>query len=168
MAHVSVERRGRVVIVRFDRGDRANALSNALMRELTDVARSLEDDLDISAIVLTGGPEVFSLGFDLRDKDLVRLNQELADLFYRSNNADKRGVRVLYPALKFDIEAVIAQKPDLVIVSATGADSVLQHQAELVAQGIPAIVVNYSNQRWQDIAAALGRATGLEANVVDS
>lgn len=82
--------------------------------------------------------------------------------------ADKRGVRVLYPNLKFDIEAVIAQKPDLVIVSATGADSALQHQAELVAQGIPAIVVNYSNQRWQDIAAALGRATGLEGNAVEA
>jgi len=26
----------------------------------------------------------------LRDRDLLRLNLELADLFYRSNNADKR------------------------------------------------------------------------------
>ncbi len=33
------------------------------------------------------------LGHDLRDKDLLQLNLELSDLFYRSNNADKRGVR---------------------------------------------------------------------------
>lgn len=30
------------------------------------------------------------LGHDLRDHDLVQLNLELADIFYRSNNADKR------------------------------------------------------------------------------
>ncbi len=30
------------------------------------------------------------LGHDLRDRDLVQLNLELADIFYRSNNADKR------------------------------------------------------------------------------
>lgn len=30
------------------------------------------------------------LGSGLRDRDLVALNLELADLFYRSNNADKR------------------------------------------------------------------------------
>ena len=33
------------------------------------------------------------LGHSLRDKDLLQLNLELSDLFYRSNNADKRGVR---------------------------------------------------------------------------
>ncbi len=33
------------------------------------------------------------LGHNLRDKDLLQLNLELSDLFYRSNNADKRGVR---------------------------------------------------------------------------
>lgn len=30
------------------------------------------------------------LGHNLRDSELVRLNLELAELFYRSNNADKR------------------------------------------------------------------------------
>ena len=33
------------------------------------------------------------LGHNLRDKDLLQLNLELSDLFYRSNNADKRSVR---------------------------------------------------------------------------
>jgi enoyl-CoA hydratase/carnithine racemase len=67
MQNVVVERKGRVAVVRFDRGNRANALSNALMRELTEVARSFEDDLETSAIVLTGRADVFTLGFDLRD-----------------------------------------------------------------------------------------------------
>ncbi|PLP55798.1 Fe2+-enterobactin ABC transporter substrate-binding protein [Mesorhizobium loti] len=82
--------------------------------------------------------------------------------------ADERGVEVLYPNLNFDIEAVIGQNPDLLIASATGADSVAQHKAELSAQGVPTMVVNYSNQSWQEIAVELGKATGLEAEAGDA
>lgn len=76
--------------------------------------------------------------------------------------ADQRGVTVLYPKLQFDLEAVIAAAPDLVIVSASGGDSAAEHYAELEAQGIPTLVVDYANQSWQDTATFLGRATGLE------
>lgn len=65
---LTVEREGRVVTVRIDRGDGVNALSDALMRELTDVARGFEDDAETSAVVLTGTASVFSLGYDLRDR----------------------------------------------------------------------------------------------------
>ncbi len=77
--------------------------------------------------------------------------------------ADQRGVKVLAPNLKFDIEAVIGWQPDLVVASASGADSGLEHVAELKAQGLPTLVVNYSTQSWQELAAELGRATGREA-----
>ncbi len=70
--------------------------------------------------------------------------------------ADKRGVQVLYRNLQFDIEA----SPDLLVASATGADSVAQHRTELQAQGVPMVVVDYSSQSWQDIATELGRITG--------
>lgn len=76
--------------------------------------------------------------------------------------AEARGVTVLYPNLKFDIEAVIGAKPDLAIASVTGADSVLQHRAELEAQGVPTLVVNYSDRSWQDLAMEIGKATGRE------
>ncbi|CAK9890591.1 MULTISPECIES: Fe2+-enterobactin ABC transporter substrate-binding protein [Pseudomonas] len=77
--------------------------------------------------------------------------------------ADQRQVQVLYRNLVFDIEAVIGANPDLLVLSATGADSAVQHQAELEAQGISTVVVNYSNQSWQEIATTLGKATGHEA-----
>ena len=77
--------------------------------------------------------------------------------------ADRKGVKVLYPNVNFDIEAVIGAKPDLVILSATGRDSALSHRAELEALGIPSIVVDYSTQSWQDLATQLGKALGLEA-----
>ena len=60
---------GRVAIVRFDRGDRINALSPAAMRELTAAARSFEDDIATSVVVLTGNATCFSAGFDLADAE---------------------------------------------------------------------------------------------------
>lgn len=77
--------------------------------------------------------------------------------------ADQRGVEVLYKNLVFDLEAVVGQAPDLLVVSATGADSVLTHQAELQAQGIDTVVLNYANHSWQELARQLGEATGLQA-----
>lgn len=66
-----IEREGKVALVRFDRGDGLNALSAAAMRELTSVARSFEDDLETTAIVLTGGARGFSAGADLTDPELA-------------------------------------------------------------------------------------------------
>ena len=60
---------GRVAVVRFDRGDGINALSRQAMRELRDVPREFEDDLETSAIVLTGSARAFSAGFDLKDPE---------------------------------------------------------------------------------------------------
>lgn len=66
---VTIERRGRVAIVRFDRQDRANALSVEILRQLTAAARSFENDSQTSAIVLTGSPTLFTNGADLRDPE---------------------------------------------------------------------------------------------------
>lgn len=60
---------GRIAVVRFDRGDGINALSPEAMRQLTNAARSFEDDGDTSVVVLTGGPKAFSAGFDLKDPE---------------------------------------------------------------------------------------------------
>lgn len=72
MELVKIERRGRIAIVRLDRGDGRNALSLEACRQLTRAARSFDDDPDVSAVVLTGTAEVFSLGADLRDPELQR------------------------------------------------------------------------------------------------
>ena len=60
---------GRIAVVRFDRGDGVNALSPEAMRQLTQAARSFEDDAETSVVVLTGGPKAFSAGFDLKDPE---------------------------------------------------------------------------------------------------
>lgn len=79
-----------------------------------------------------------------------------------AGDADRKGVKILYPNLKFDIEAVLGWKPDLAIASTTGADSILQHRGELEALGVPTMVVDYSSHSWQELATELGKAIGLE------
>ncbi|MEO1014812.1 MAG: enoyl-CoA hydratase/isomerase family protein [Pseudomonadota bacterium] len=68
---ISVTRRGRVVEVRFDRGDGLNALSLAAMSELKGVAHQLADDVESSVIILTGA-RAFSAGADLKDPALIQ------------------------------------------------------------------------------------------------
>jgi enoyl-CoA hydratase/carnithine racemase len=60
---------GRIAVVRFDRGDGINALSPEAMRQLTDAARSFEDDGATSVVVLTGAAKAFTAGFDLKDPE---------------------------------------------------------------------------------------------------
>ncbi|MGV8195855.1 hypothetical protein ACV33D_29450, partial [Pseudomonas aeruginosa] len=36
------------------------------------------------------------------------------------------------------------------------------YRAELEAQGVPTLVVDYSKHSWQELATELGRHTGLE------
>ena len=60
---------GRISVVRFDRGDGVNALSPEALRQLTQAARSFEDDSETSVVVLTGGAKAFTAGFDLKDAE---------------------------------------------------------------------------------------------------
>jgi enoyl-CoA hydratase len=73
MDFVSIEKgigpEGRIAVVRFDRGDDINALSPEAMRQLTDAARSFEDDGETSVVVLAGGQKAFTAGFDLKDAE---------------------------------------------------------------------------------------------------
>src|SRR3989440_3967767 len=70
---VSIEKglgpEGRIAVARFDRGDGINALSPEALRQLTDAARSFEDDSETSVVVLTGSAKAFSAGFDLKDSE---------------------------------------------------------------------------------------------------
>lgn len=68
---VRIETEGRVATVSFDTGSKANALSQKLMRELTEAARRFHGDPAISAVILTGRADNFTLGADLKDPEGV-------------------------------------------------------------------------------------------------
>lgn len=75
MPLVSIETQNRIAIVRFDRGYAANPMSLELIRELTAAARSFEDDFHLSAIILTGRQDNFSMGADLKDEALANARE---------------------------------------------------------------------------------------------
>lgn len=70
---VNIVRTGRISVVSFDCGKPSNVLSLEVMRQLTDAARSFEDDHETSAIILCGRPDNFSMGFDLKNEETLAL-----------------------------------------------------------------------------------------------
>jgi enoyl-CoA hydratase len=72
---LKLSREGRVLTVEFDSGNKVNSLKNALMRELTQLAIDLQQDSELSAIVLTGHRDIFTAGMDLKDPDAARVSK---------------------------------------------------------------------------------------------
>ncbi len=58
-------------------------------------------------------------------------------------------------------EAVAAQMPDLILVSATGGDSALALYEQFSAIA-PTLVINYDDKSWQQLLTQLGEITGHE------
>ncbi|MGP5046410.1 Fe2+-enterobactin ABC transporter substrate-binding protein [Glutamicibacter ardleyensis] len=77
--------------------------------------------------------------------------------------AVERNVEPVYQLGNFDLEAVVAQDPDLIVVSTSGADSEMDNLAQL-QEIAPTYVANYGNKDWKTLAEDLGEVTGTEAN----
>lgn len=92
-------------------------------------------------------------------------NSRLADAqgFFRQwgEVAKQRGVKRLYIG-EPSSEAIAAEAPDLIVVSATGNDSAIKLVDQLSAIA-PTLVVNYDDKSWQQLVGVLGEATGHEA-----
>lgn len=74
--------------------------------------------------------------------------------------AEDKEVESLY-ILEPNLEKILAQNPDLIVVSAAGADSATAAYDQL-KDIAPVVVVDYSNQSWQDLMTQLGEITGQE------
>lgn len=64
---IEVSREGRVAFVRYDRGEKANALNMQAIGRLAETARTLRSDDSLSVVVLTGTATRFCAGVDLGD-----------------------------------------------------------------------------------------------------
>ena len=97
----------RLAVVSLTRPAARNALSQALMRELTLCARDLAERTDIDVVLLTGGDLCFSAGVDLRDTrswadeslSLVA-RREIASLGYRMCKAWEEMPQVTIAAIE--------------------------------------------------------------------
>ena len=65
--NLTVDRRGHVAVVTFNRPDKANALNYDHLQEIEQVALAFRDDADTRAVVFTGAGKHFSSGADLTD-----------------------------------------------------------------------------------------------------
>lgn len=57
-------------------------------------------------------------------------------------------------------EAVAAQMPDLILISATGGDSALALYDQLSTIA-PTLIINYDDKSWQSLLTQLGEITGM-------
>ena len=58
-----------IAFVSFNSGKRSNLLSLDVIRKLTEVANKLAQNKKLMAVILSGGHQNFSFGFDLKDKE---------------------------------------------------------------------------------------------------
>ncbi len=76
--------------------------------------------------------------------------------------AKERGVENAWPAGKVDLEAVYATRPDLIVVTASGAGSA-RDMLGAFRQVAPTVLIDDGGVSWQALATQLGTATGREA-----
>ena len=95
-------------------------------------------------------------------KHMTSVTDETGFFTQWSTLAQSRQVKALYQG-EVNTEAVLAENPDLIVVSATGGDSALKAYEQL-SQIAPTLVINYDDKSWEDLALLLGKATGHEAD----
>jgi enoyl-CoA hydratase len=89
-ANIIVETHGRVGLIRLNRPQTLNALSNPLIEELNVALAGFESDPNIGAIVLTGSEKAFAAGADIREmQDKSFAEAFLGDFISRWENVSK-------------------------------------------------------------------------------
>lgn len=79
--YILVDKHGAVCLIRFNRPKALNALSQGMMKELTQALIEFETDDQIGAMVLTGSDKIFAAGADIKEiKDLNFTQAYDADL----------------------------------------------------------------------------------------
>lgn len=79
--------------------------------------------------------------------------------------AKARQVQRLYIG-EANAEAVAAQMPDLILISATGGDSAIALYEQFSAIA-PTLVINYDDKSWQELLTQLGDITGHEKQAAE-
>lgn len=79
-----------------------------------------------------------------------------------SQVAKERGVKALYTNSELNIEAVTAEKPDLIIIASTGGDST-KDQYESLSKIAPTVAINYNSESWQTVTRKVADVTGTQA-----
>ncbi|MFW9897242.1 MAG: enoyl-CoA hydratase/isomerase family protein [Candidatus Thorarchaeota archaeon] len=61
---LSVERKGKIGILKLNRPDKKNAMNEAMRTEIIEALELLKEEKRIRAVIIYGGEEIFTAGFD--------------------------------------------------------------------------------------------------------
>jgi enoyl-CoA hydratase len=81
MTLVDVRRDGDIAVVELMRKEKRNALNNALRDAIEQTLNALAVDKQVKVVVLTGGPDMFCAGYDLKEM----MASDLKSLFHRGH-----------------------------------------------------------------------------------
>ncbi|MFD4369150.1 Fe2+-enterobactin ABC transporter substrate-binding protein [Rhodococcus sp. NPDC058521] len=74
--------------------------------------------------------------------------------------ADEKGVETLYQGAP-NVERITAAEPDLIFVSAGGADTA-REQVDILKQIAPVVLLRYDDKSWQDLSIQIAGIIGAE------
>ena len=82
---ITLEKRGKTCILKLNRPEKKNAMSEAMRAEIIDALETLKDEKKIKAVVVYGGEDFFCAGFD-RDEVQAMLGGENWNQFIESSS----------------------------------------------------------------------------------
>ena len=142
---IRVEKRGEVLVITLNRPEIGNAFNSELIRELTGVFGSIEEE--VRAIVLTGAGKVFCAGADLN------WMRRMAEFTEEENYADARAMDQMFYTIDVCPKPVVAKVNGAAIAGGMGflgvSDVVIASKAakfgftEVNLGIIPAVVSPY-------------------------
>ncbi|MFX0136103.1 MAG: enoyl-CoA hydratase/isomerase family protein [Candidatus Hodarchaeota archaeon] len=83
---INIEKKGKIAILKFNRPEKKNALSEAMRAEIIDALDSLKEEKRVKAVILYGGEEFFSAGFDRDEVQAVVQGKGNYQQFIDSNH----------------------------------------------------------------------------------
>jgi enoyl-CoA hydratase len=83
---INVEKKGKISIIRLNRPEKKNAMSEAMRTEIIDALDTLKGEKRVKAVIFYGGEEIFTAGFDRDEVQAVVQGKEDYQHFVDSNH----------------------------------------------------------------------------------
>ena len=120
--HILLTKQENYAIVQFNRPDVLNALNMKLMEELVDALESLDKDVEIRCIILTGNEKAFAAGADIKEMaDATAVEMVTRDQFARWDRIRKIKKPIIAAVSGFALGGgcELAMTCDMVVASET-------------------------------------------------
>ncbi len=117
------EREGGISIISFNRPDRLNAINFQFIEDLQDYLNTLENNLNIRVVILTGEGRAFCSGLDLKDGQVIfkkKVPEELQKFEYLQNK-DKIKRTVIVQKLISQLMVTLRRIPQPIIAAIKGS-----------------------------------------------